>query len=421
VELRDAAGVVASPLSLKLATATTPEGARYDAVEEAVALTNAIGAAMAAQKPAEPDAEGNPAPEAKPIDTIAQAATAAIPHIAGQPFAKELVATAVSAVGTHLQNGGEIAGLSSHSGDVMMDVMVDAMSEVFVNTTTENLSETTNTLFGIDLNAIEEEKKTEKEREKEAKKAEKEAAKESKKAEKEAAKESKKAEKTSAPETTQAPETSKKPETTKVPADTNGPAEPDETETVVTPESTVDPETSKTPETTKEPEAPKEPEVPTTQGALAILSNVDFNNATAIFNDEAQCASLAAAVYVLDANPSFAPVVSAFGTLGGQLMQENSAAILPNMTEEDLHRFHERLMESVGAEGKYHPTRAMADKMVSVKADILEIATSYNYPVTDKQAELGAICLIARFCTAENMANPSLITFEDFTAYLGVK
>lgn len=439
--LRDLRSVnaVATPLSLNLATAKTPDGARYNAVEEAVALTNAVGAAATAiTVDAEKDPEsGEPVAPASPIETLNKAATVALPHIAGQPFAKELVVSTANAAGTHIQNGGSIGGVSAHSGDMMNDIMVDAISEVFVNTTKENLSDTTVTLFGIDLNQIEQEQKTEKELAKESK----EAAKESKKAEKEAAKESKKAEKDknknttpAAPETTKTPETPVAPETTKTPEDTSKKPEdtaktPEDTskkpeDTSKKPEDTSKKpaETTKAPETTKPNDPVKDPvsDLQKQQGALTVLAKVDFNNATAIFEDEEQSGSLIEAVYIISANPTFAPVVSAFGELGGQLMKENSATILPNMSEEAIRDLYESLLESVEAEGKYNPERSLQEKVPSVKSSLVGVAESYKYPITDNQAELGSICIVARFFTKENMANPNLITYEDFRDYLAI-
>ena len=98
-EVREVSAVTA-PLSLNLATATTPEGERYNAVEEAVALTNAVGAAATAiAEENKASAEAGASAQASPLATLTKAASAALPHIAGQPFAKELVASAASTAG----------------------------------------------------------------------------------------------------------------------------------------------------------------------------------------------------------------------------------------------------------------------------------------------------------------------------------
>ncbi len=445
-EVRTVSAVTA-PLSLNLATATTPEGERYNAVEEAVALTNAVGAAATAINDDPTDETGAPAAPASPIATLTKVATAALPHIAGQPFAKELVATAASTAGQHLQNGGSIAGLSANSGDFMTDIMVSAISEVFAETTTENLSATTATLFGVDLDKIEEEKKTEKELEKESKKAEKEAAKESKKAEKEAAKESKKAEKesgkatepqvpetTPAPETPIAPETTKVPqETTKTPEETTAPESTDDESTTAAPESSTAPEsttaapesTTVAPETTTEPEttAPETPaEDPSQQaqlGALQILAGLDLSNASGIFEDEEQCKLLIDAVYVVSENPTFKPLVDAFGTLGERILSDYSELLLPHLTDAVIDELYATLQEKLMAEAFYQNLRPLKDTVPAIKDALLWIAEKGEFEMGNAQAELGAICIVARFFTPENIANPQGLSRSQFQSFLG--
>ncbi len=436
---------VAAPLSLNLATATTPEGERYNAVEEAVALTNAVGAAATAinQENKESAETGAPQAPASPISTLTKAASAALPHIAGQPFAKELVASAASTAGQHLQSGGSIAGVSTTSGDFITNIMVTAISEVFAETTTENLSDTTATLFGVDLDKIEEERKTEKELAKESK----EAAKESKKAEKEAAKESKKAEKdkdkTSAPETTKAPETPVAPETTKTPEETTTKpvettAKPDETSkpaesstdaesTTPAPETTKTPEetTTTAPETTKAPEttAPQTPAVDPTQqaqlGALELLSSINFNNASSIFEDEEQCAKLISAVYVIADNPMFKPMISALGELGGSILKEYSDLLLPHLNDEVVKSLFGTLKEKLEAEAFYSNVRPLREMVPDIKDALRWVATEGHVSLGEAQVELGAICIAARFFTPENVKNPNNLSYSDFAAFLG--
>ena len=475
-----AVSTVTAPLSLNLATATTPEGERYNAVKEAVALTNAVGAAATAiteenNKTTEAGATDTPV---SPLNTLTAAATAALPHIAGQPFAKELVATAASTAGQHIQNGGSIAGISKDTGDFMTDIMVEAIAEVFVETTTQNLSDTTATLFGVDLNQIEEEKKTEKEIAKESKEAEKQAAKESKEAEKQAAKESKEAEKQAAKESKEAEKESKKaekdkttaPETTKTPVETTvapvetttapveTTSEPKETtsepkETTSEPkETTSEPEettsepkettsepkettsepkettsepketTSEPKETTKAPEETTDPEEEkenAQRGAVQLLLGINFNNAAGIFEDEAQCKILIEAVYLISENPTFKSVIKVLGELGGYILKDYGDLLLPHLNDEVVDHLYETLQSCLAEEAFYTEMRSVKAMVPAVKSSLLWIASEGNISFTDAQAELGAICIVAKFFTPENIANPDGLSYSQFSAYLG--
>ena len=461
-----AVSTVTAPLSLNLATATTPEGERYNAVKEAVALTNAVGAAATAiteenNKTTEAGATDTPV---SPLNTLTAAATAALPHIAGQPFAKELVATAASTAGQHIQNGGSIAGISKDTGDFMTDIMVEAIAEVFVETTTQNLSDTTATLFGVDLNQIEEEKKTEKEIAKESKEAEKQAAKESKEAEKQAAKESKEAEKQAAKESKEAEKESKKaekdkttaPETTKTPVETTvapvetttapkettsepkettsepkeTTSEPKETtsepkETTSEPkETTSEPKetTSEPKETTKAPEEtinPEEEKEIAQRGAVQLLLGINFNNAAGIFEDEAQCKILIEAVYLISENPTFKSVIKVLGELGGYILKDYGDLLLPHLNDEVVDHLYETLQSCLAEEAFYTEMRSVKAMVPAVKSSLLWIASEGNISFTDAQAELGAICIVAKFFTPENIANPDGLSYSQFSSYLG--
>ena len=406
---------VATPLSLKLATATTPEGKRYNAVEEAVVLTNAASAAATVinEENKVTDAMGKPAPAPSPVATLTKVASAALPHIAGQPFSKELVATVASTAGRHLRDGGEIAGISLNTGDEMADIMISAISEVFSNTTTENLSATTATLFGVDLDEIEEEKKAAKETEKEAKRAEKEAAKESKKAEKESGKETK-------PETTKAPveTTTVLVETTTEPVETT--TEPVETTTKPVETTTEPVETTTAPaETTAAPEETEDPKEQTQKGAIEVLAEIDLSNASGIFEDEAQCRLLIEAVYIVSENPTFKPFINALGKLGKAILSDYSNQLLPNLNDETVDELYTMLQDKLAAEAFYTNGRPFKDMVPSVKSSLLWLSQKGEFEMSGSQAELGAICIVARFFTPENIQNPAGVSRGEFENYLG--
>lgn len=380
LELRAASGKLAPALSLHLTGHDTPHGDHYDAIEEAYTLINVVATAIAHTKECE---ESGTADAMTKVTHIAQAS---LPMIAGHAFAKELVADAAVAVGSYLQDGGELAGISSHTGDYVTDLMVDAMAEVLVATTVENLSDTTNTLFGVDLDQIEEDQKN--------------------------------GVTTPAPEETKAPET--KPEGSKptTPSDdtSDKPVSPDKP---TKPNDSDKPNPSETtaPETT----APRVP-VKTTQGALAILSSINLNNASTLFMDDDSCLSLIEAVYLLDSNPTFAPIVNALGDLGQKMLSENSAAIMPNLTETSVRSLYEALVMGVTYEkAMYGNTRTLEDRANDIKYTLQSVVQTQHFQMTDYQAELAAICLTIHFYTEENMENPGNITFEAFKEYFGIR
>lgn len=363
-EMRDASGKLAPVLSLHLTGHDTPHGDHYDAVEEADVLINAIAAALSHTTSCEQNSAGS----ADVLTKVTHVAQTSLPLIAGHPFAKELVADTACAAGTYLKNGGEIAGISTHTGDLMTDLLLDAMAQAFSETTVENLSDTTKTLFGVDLNAIEEEAKT-------AKPAETKKPAETSKAPSQSGENNTKPAETGTPEAdgTQTPS---------VPAESQGSSKP-----AVTP-------------------------VTTEQGALALLSGLDFNNIEALLADDAQCTNLITAVYLLDANPVFAPVIVKFC--------DSVPVILPNVTSAVAQELYTALVGGLFAEANYLTARGLQARAQDVKKVILDTAFLFDFSVSDNQAELGAICVVTRFFTQENIADPLGVSFEEFRNYLGV-
>ena len=348
---------------LRLAMGKTPEGVKYHAEHEVAVCLNATVAALDAIKAA---------PTGDAINMLSAGAGAALPVIKDSPFAREFLTYAIDGVGLVLLNDGSIGGLSLHSGNVITDSLVRSFAEVFAATTTDNLAENMYTMFGVDMDG------------------------------------------------THAKPTEKPVETTKAPTQEVTPSEstpstPSKPNTPSTPSESGKP--SDTPTTQKPAETTRVPADPslnldTQSGAISYITGVDLSNTEVLFQDEQAMSNLIMAIYVISENPNFTPVVETIGTAAG-------GSLIPGFTKQELEYLHASLLEGVAAEAHYPTARSLKEKIQPIEEMILLVSSTKAHSITPNQAELGAICIVAHFYTPENMANPNLITYEDFAAYFG--
>lgn len=347
-------------MMLGLAKGKTPEGVKYHAEHEIAVLCNAAVAAIEGVESAPTDAA---------MDMLSAGANAALPVIKDSPFAREFLTYAIDGAGLVLLNDGSIGGLSLHSGNAITDSVMRSFAEVFAATTTENLAENMYTMFGVDMDGTHA-KPTEKP-----------------------------VETTSEPkeEVTPSESTQSTPNTPAVPSESGKPSDA--------------PETNKPAETTRVP-ADASLNLNTQSGAISYITGVDLSDTEKLFNDEQAMSNLIMAIYVIDENPNFKPVVETIGTAAG-------GSLIPGFTKQELENLHESLMMGVYMESQYPTSRSLKEKIEPIQEMIEEVSSSKAHPISSNQAELGAICIVAHFYTPENMADPTRITYEDFAAYFG--
>ena len=358
IRLENPAAIKANhAMMLGLAKGKTPAGVTYHAEHEVAVCVNAAVAAINSIQSA---------PEGDAMSMLSAGAGAALPVIKDSPFARELVTYGIDGVGILLLNDGSIGGLSLHSGNVIADSLMRSFAEVFAATTTENLAENMYTMFGVDMDNTHQ------------KPAEK------------------PAETTKAPDVTPSESTPSTPSTPKDPSDTSAATDPTET---------------KPAETTRVPADPTL-NLNTQSGAIAYITGVDLSNTEKLFNDEQAMSNLIMAIYVIDENPNFVPVVETIGDAAG-------GSLIPGLTNAELTGLYDSLLMAVYTEGQYGVQRPLKDKIAPIQEKIIELSVKKGNYTTANQAELGAICIVAHFFTAENMADPMRITFDDFASYFG--
>ncbi len=344
-------------MMLGLAKGKTPEGVKYHAEHEIAVLCNAAVAAIEGVESAPTDAA---------MDMLSAGANAALPVIKDSPFAREFLTYTIDGVGLVLLDDGSIGGLSLHSGNAITDSLMRSFAEVFAATTTENLAENMYTMFGVDMDGTHTQPP---------------------------------ADTTSAPkeEVTPSENTQSTPNTPAVPSESGKPSDT--------------PTTQKPQETTRVP-ADASLNLNTQSGAISYITGVDLSDTEKLFNDEQAMSNLIMAIYVIDENPNFKPVVETIGTAVG-------GSLIPGLTVEDLQSLHESLLMGVYMENQYTVKRSLKEKIEPIQEMIEQVSSNKDHSISDNQAELGAICIVAHFYTPENMADPSRITYEEFAAYFG--
>jgi hypothetical protein len=347
-------------MMLGLAKGKTPEGVTYHAEHEIAVCLNATVAAMDAIKTN---------PDAQAMDLLSVGAGAALPVIKDSPFARELLTYGIDGLGLYLLNDGSIAGLSLNTGNFIADSLMRSFAEVFAATTTENLAENMYTMFGVDMDNTH-------------------------------------------GKPAQTPSETNKPSGDVTPSEST-PSNPDNPFIPSNPSESGKPssESQKPAETTRVP-ADTSLNLDTQSGAITYITGLDLSNTEALFNDEQAMSNLIMAIYVIDENPNFAPVVETIGTAAG-------GSLIPGFTDVELEYLYKSLRDSVGAEAFYPNKRSLKEKITPIQEMILLVSSTKAQSISQNQAELGAICVVAHFYTPENIANPNLITYEDFKAYFG--
>jgi hypothetical protein len=144
---------------------------------------------------------------------------------------------------------------------------------------------------------------------------------------------------------------------------------------------------------------------------VATVSN--YLNATKPVSREAS-ASIAQAVEQLHYTPNLSA-----RSLKSRVYTK-VGVILPNLNGDTIDELYSMLLEMLDYEYVYYNEgRPLRERAYDIKMKLLGYSELYKFPLAQTQAELGGICIAARFFTEEYIHSPYALAYEDFTAFLG--